>query len=468
MWVPRFSKPVAAVLVSMVVAMGAVLAQPSSAQEPTAHLSAPRAACPAGQLLPGPVTRVSPGGLSAAAGSFVSWPDVIVDDTGRLTTAFQVQKRSQDDADLWSADVPASSGDPRLIRAGDPGFPRMGDPHQIRNLGSDAVGTQTMAWVEFDSSSFFSNVMVATRPPGGAWSAPTIVNQRRGDIDDAHLAVSAGGAAVLTWSRLRGEHRHRVIAAYRPAGSATWQPPRLLVRNAASSEVGIDDAGNATIAYDAHRGYVRLRHFEPAVGKWLAHETHGADAAGSIAGASDLAVSPNGAVTMTWEQKPRNSPRYAHFAVRWHPDSSQTLPMVRRRGGNRVVDNALGIDENGVAVAAWWTANHDVVAQTSRPDGSWRHRVVLAKTQRGPELSTLNVTMNRRGDTLVVWKAKRGDDPRLRGRYRPAGGVWGPVQRLTPSGVHANIWTTAIGTDGTAAVAWMRTRRVAARQLTVC
>jgi hypothetical protein len=273
-----------------------------------------------------------------------------------------------------------------------------------------------------------------------------------------HLAVSASGAAVLSWNRRLG-HRHRVFAAYRPAGSTTWQPPRFLVRNVTSSEVGIDDAGNATIVYGAHSGYVRMRHFVPADDKWVA--TGAASSIAPWAGNPDLAVSPNDAATVTWDQAQRSSPRFAHYA--WRSGTT-----VRRRGGNGVVDNALAVDENGIAVAAWWNADHDVVAQTSRPDGTWRPRVVLAKTQRGPELSTLNVTMNRRGDTLVVWKAKRGDDARLRGRYRSAGGAWAPVQRLSPTGVHPNIWTTAIGADGTAAVAWNRGRRVEARQLTVC
>jgi hypothetical protein len=459
---------VTAVLVSLVTALVALVTQPSSAQPRTARLPAARVACPTGQVLPGPVTPISPAGGSS---------NLVVDDTGRLTSAFPLEHGANPSvSDLRSADVPASPGDPRLIRSGsDPSYPAIAGP---RALGIDAAGNQTFAWREgpFDARLGLSDVKVATRSPGGAWSAPVVVNRGPGLFDKLALAVNADGAAVLTWVRARPSGQRpdfdndAVVAAYRPAAFASWQPASDLVSHAGPSEVGIDDAGIATVVYGSSevvppaRAAIRVRRYEPTVGWGPARRiSRDNDAFESFV---VLAVSPNGAATLAWEQDQGRSSPSGHFTRRMNP-AGQWLPVVRRRGGRQILSDALAMGGRGSAVAAWWNGRHDVVTQTSHRDGSWRRRMVLAKAQREAVTFRLEVRTNRRGDTLVVWQLSR-DLARLWARYRPAGGAWAPAQRLTPPGVEQIAWTTAIGPDGTAAVAWSGVHGLEARQLTVC
>lgn len=304
------------------------------------------------------------------------------------------------------------------------------------------------------------HVMVATRPRAGDWSSPTVLNPRPYFLDGVHLAVNRHGAAVATW--VRGVEQ--LIAAYRPAGSATWTRPQSLARRGAFfNEVGIDGAGNAVAVYDS--GGVQVRRFRPVTGWGPARRLSNPVRGGF---GSDLAVSPSGAAVVSWEQQPRGARRAAHLTARMTPRGHWRAP-VRRRGGLEVPDAGLGIDGRGVAVAAWWSRDASIVVQRSSRNGTWRRREVLARAQRGADRPTVKVATNARGDILVVWKARRGADPRLRARYRPASATtWSPMLRLTPPGVHANIYDTAVGPRGQAAVAWMRGRRVEARQILPC
>jgi hypothetical protein len=459
-------------LVSLVVALVVELAQPSSAQPPAAQLSTRLPACPAGQVLPGPVTQIAPTGSNSGFSS-----NMVVDDTGRLTTAFQVTHGVNPNvSELRSHEVPAAPGDPQLIRSGSgPDYPASGGR---RTLGIDAAGNETLAWREgpFDSRLEPSNVMVATRTRDGAWSAPVVVNRGPGLIDHLALAVNGAGAAVLTWVRARPSAERpsfdhdAVIAAYRPASSESWLPATTLVSHAVFSEVGIDDAGTVTVFYgtsvvaDAVRAVMRVRHYKPAVG-WRPARKIGTGS-GRLGAYSDLAVSPNGAATAAWLPVERNSHRWVQFNRRMTP-AGQWLPVVRRRRGGSVTPNGLAIGGRGSAVAAWWHYPDDVVVQTSRRDGSWRRPMWLAKNQPQAYRSRLEVRMNRRGDTLVVWQLSQ-DLARLWGRYRPAGGTWAPAQRLSPPDIEQIAYTTAIGPDGTAAIAWDGAHGLEARQLTVC
>jgi hypothetical protein len=453
----------------MLVAVVAVPTQPTSAQPSAARVSA-GAACPAGHMLLGPVHND------------VGADMMVVDDTGRLTNAFHVDGPGVDST-LWSRDVPASSGDPRKIRSGaddqDDAHAHYPGMSGQRLLGIDAAGNETLAWREgrVRPELGASNVMVATRPPGGAWSAPVTVNEEPGSIDNLYLAVNAAGAAVLTWQQASTgtEDPTPIMAAYRPAGSTTWLPPTHLGDSSDDDvpKVGIDDAGIATLVYeDATLHRVRVRRFEPGVGWGAARKI--SYRTPYWAGGSALAVSPNGAVTVTWSQiKVYNKSSPRQFTRRMTA-AGQSLPVVERRGGKAVQSDALAIGGRGSAVAVWRNYWNDVVAQTSHRDGSWRHRVVLAKAQRNLYRYHFEVRMNRRGDTLVVWQTQRrhtrnGWDGVLWGRYRPAGGAWAPTRRLSPrNGVLTIGWTTAIGPDGTAWLAWGGDGQVGTRRITVC
>lgn len=420
------------------------------------------AVCQSGQLVLGPVIRVSP------EASWVGRPSLISDSTGRLSAAFNVQRETPNgnEQTLWSGDVPQAADDPQLIRASEDDWPAMGSEDGSRDLGIDAGGTQTVAWKEeqvalSEEVGETWNVWVATRPSDGEWSSPTKVNTIGGILSDVHLAVNGSGAAVVVWRRGLNE----LFAAYRPSADAAWLPAqRLAAGGGYHHQVGIDDAGNATVLYNGSSGgSVRVRRLEPATGWGAARVISG----GRVATTSNLAVSSNGSATATWEEKLAGSDASGHFTRRMTA-TGDWLPIVRRRGGGIVFPGGLATDGNGVAIVAWKSRTREVVAQFSRADGSWRRPVVLSGPQQSPPWFPLKVAMNAHGDSLVLWKVGGDGDPRLRGRYRPTGQPWAPVQRLTPIGVNPDIYTSTVAPNGDAGIAWSRVRSVQARQLQAC
>lgn len=441
---------------------GTLLAGTENATASNTDAADAGAACVPGKLDAGPLTRMSP------TASWVSWPALVGDSSGGLSTAFQVQQtapRGETTASLWSADLPASPGDPRLIRAGGPDWPAMSDPDLIRNLGVDAAGIQTFAFVEEDipvdgPSSEDWNVWVATRAPGSAWSSPTRVNVSSAYLGEVRLAVNSSGAAVVTWN----QSLHRLWAAYRPASDAPWLPAtRLSRRDGYHHQVGIDDAGNATVAYNGMSGSAAwTRRYEPATG-WGAADRLSRD---DRAWGTQLAVSPSGVATATWSEQLPGRQADGHFIRRMTGDGR--WEGRERRRGAAIWDNGLAMDARGVTLVAWFNDRREVIARFSRPDGTWRRRVVLTGSQRNHPWWPLAVAMNRRGDTLVVWKAGTSRGPALRGRYRARGQAWAPTQRLSPVGVNPDIYTSTVTLTGDAGVAWLRRRAVEARQLAVC
>ena len=77
------------------------------------------------------------------------------------------------------------------------------------------------------------------------------------------LAVAPNGAAVLVWTDEHSSTNFDAYASYRAAGGDWGAPQKLVSGNVREFDVGIDDAGNAAVAYmegggisrDAYAGY---------------------------------------------------------------------------------------------------------------------------------------------------------------------------------------------------------------------
>lgn len=114
-------------------------------------------------------------------------------------------------------------------------------------LGVDGNGTATLVDVSADGA-----VTAATRPVGGAWSAPaTIAAADGGPAATADLAVNARGEAVVSWVRDSGDVSEVRVARRSAAG--TWTTASTLAVAAGDglfdAEVGIDPAGRATVTW---------------------------------------------------------------------------------------------------------------------------------------------------------------------------------------------------------------------------
>jgi hypothetical protein len=96
-------------------------------------------------------------------------------------------------------------------------------------------GTATEAFIQIDSLTPVASTTlhVGTLPPGGAYSDQLTIGSSEGYIPvNVAIAVAPDGAAIAAWSELTATNvatsPYRFRAAYRPAGSGSWEAPVMI------------------------------------------------------------------------------------------------------------------------------------------------------------------------------------------------------------------------------------------------
>ena len=453
----------------------------------------------------GTVVRLHPVTSLRPPARWVFAPDVVLDpNSGRATIAFAAAPRGSSPStstSLQSADLPSARVGPLSIRFGSKDrfpMPYNGESYGEfpgNSLGVDGAGNQIVLWREqvpapnyndLESTRLVTRgrVMAASRRAGGTWTAPTVLDSHLRGLTDTHLAVNRTGAAVAVWAEDRMVDLDRYVRVIRLYGSfrgsptGSWSSPNLLSQDRLgpseknfgfryAPQVGIDRAGNALVMYERRRGmgaWVRRR--DVTTHSW-AHATR-ISAASPNAGES-LAVSADGTAIVSLHEYVRTKNVVVWVTAKMRTNGSWQAPRrVRPDPGTPVargirdapVPQGLAVDGHGRALVVWREAkSNDLMVMERRVDGTWRRSTVLAPSQRRPvDWAGVRIAMNDRGDAFVVWEAGRFARAQLRGRYRPAGGPWSPVRRLTPAGIHPDEYAAAIGERGEAAVTWTQIR----------
>lgn len=296
---------------------------------------------------------------------------------------------------LVLAGVPASaSGTPGWVAGRS--FPLPGEA----TAGNGEVryqsgGTATEAFVHLASltpPTAPTAVHVGVVVPGRAYEDQLVIPSTATTFPvGVKIAVAPDGAAVAAWvealGSVNGPDRYR--AAYRPAGSSTWEAPFTIatdeeagssnlvpvisangaaavgVEHLASKEVGSSGQKVQRIDIAAH----------PAVGGWSSQRI---SPAGISTEDLSLAVDAKGDLAAAYLQRylettPETNDRY-HVVARRMPASSGIWgPAEELTGASTTSAYAVrvGENENGDAVIAWQLAG-DIEAVTRKgPEGSW-------------------------------------------------------------------------------------------------
>lgn len=158
-------------------------------------------------------------------------------------------------------------------------------------------GYAIVAWVERPSSA--QVVRVSTRPPGGDWSAPETFAVSLDSSFSVSVAIASSGAAAVAWEEVTSPSTYDVAVASRPAGGA-FTAPEILREGVQtfSPAVGVDAAGTVTLLYaPSPRTVVR----EFAAGS-SASAASPQVLSGSCAGFNQhLAVAPSGDAVLGYE-----------------------------------------------------------------------------------------------------------------------------------------------------------------------
>lgn len=193
-------------------------------------------------------TWAAPVDLSTIAGPRAN-PRIVVDPAGTatavwgtFTTTYGIQTATRSPGAPWSAPADLSA----------PGQ----DTFDTPELAADRRGTVTALWQRHDGSGWI--VTSATRPAGGAWTAPVDLSATGHDAWDPQVAVDPAGNATAVWS-LADEPMSdsaRTVQAARRTVAGEWTAPVDLSRGgtAWNPQVALDSSGNATTVWSHNDG----------------------------------------------------------------------------------------------------------------------------------------------------------------------------------------------------------------------
>lgn len=339
-------------------------------------------------------------------------------------------------------------------------------------VATDASGVTTVVWTERRTdgdggATWGPHVLSVDRAPGGSWSAPAQLSQRRGS--GPRVAVSSGHA-VAVWKSLR----RGAMSAYRAPGES-WQAPVPTPIRGARWALGLDDAGVAVVAFSSG-ARVRTSDLVESGTTWTEPTTIGDRKVGPL----DLAVNDRGDAVITWEH---------HWGSPHGEGWAQIDAIHRTAGGHwgRVhhvsepqrwgsLHPLVALDRRGRATATWVQGDDAVVkAARRRPTQGWGQPMTLGHDSRS---NAVPITAGPRGDVVAAWIVRRDRVTRADAAFRARGDEWQDVGPVSPRDEPPDVWgvadlVAAVTSEGDVGVAWPRngkwpasSRRVLFRELT--
>jgi hypothetical protein len=345
----------------------------------------------------------------------VSRPDVVVDAEGTTTV-------------VWSA-----SGSVTATRkpAGRTWGRRVVIGHGVApQAGIDERGTVTVVWIR-DREGFGPQVMAARRTAHGPWGPPVeisaAVSSPAPSVHGAfipNLAVSRGGAVVVTWLREPEDSgAARVQARYRPAGAGWGGIATLSPVEANSPVAAIDATGRPVIVYTVDATAFAVRRL---AGQWREPVRIGRHVE-----PPQVAVDDAGDIVVVWEAFVPASGVFEPQAVTRPVGGPWSDPVTL--DSTDYTEPVVASGPHGFSTAAWVRSDGEVVVSTHPVDGVWSapKPIAPAGVDAVPSPPFLQIRVGRSGAALVSW-TRVTTTSYVEAAYRPAEQTWLPPTRISP------------------------------------
>jgi hypothetical protein len=329
-------------------------------------------------------------------------------------------------------------------------------------MAVDAGGNAVMVWVQSDGAN--DRVTTRRRSAWGALSGIQTLSAAGRNAYAPALAVDPTGNSVIAWLRFDGTNT-RVQAVRRSASGALSAVKTLSAAGQDTVEpvsVGVDDNGNAVIAWSRYDGSVnRIQ----AV-RWGADGSIGSVQTLSASGADALepavAVDPDGNAVVVWSRSDGANSRIQ--AIRRAAGGNLSSVKNLSTSGRDAHAPRVGIDAQGSAIVAWL-----------RSDGS-NDRVQVRRRSRGGTLTavqnlsaagqsalTPSLAVDGTGRAVVAWGRSDGANDRIQIRRRAAGGGLSAVKTVSDPGQDAVDPKVGLDAEGNATAVWHRSDGANAR-----
>jgi hypothetical protein len=318
----------------------------------------------------------------------------------------------------------------------------------------DPQGNATAVWQRENGSNWI--IQSSEHPAGGAWSEPPDNLSEIGqDAGLPQVAVDPQGNATAVWQRSDGAN-YIVQSASRPAGGA-WSAPLDLSAAGHSAfypQVAVDPQGNATAVWQRSDGSNEIIQSSerPAGGVW-SEPPDNLSEIGQDAAFPQVAVDPQGNATAVWN---RGSPGNEVVQSSERPAGgawSEPLDLSTAAAGLAQV----AIDQQGNATAVWghWDGEDWIIQSSGRPaGGAWSEPLDLSAA--GHSAFYPQVAVDPQGNAAAVWFRTDGSNSIIQSSGRPAGGAWSAPLDLSAAEQYARAPQVAIDPQGNAAAVWYR------------
>ncbi len=322
-------------------------------------------------------------------------------------------------------------------------------------VGSD--GATTITWALSSGSNDI--IQAATRPAGSAtFGTPENLSASGGDAFTPQVAVGADGATTITWRRFNAGN-YIVQAATRPAGSTTFGTPENLSAsggNAYEPQVAVGADGATTITWRRSNG---SNDIIQAATRPAGSATFGApvdlSAVGGTANSPQVAVSADGATTITWRRQNGGSPNNWIIQAATRPAGSATFgaAMDLSVSGQNAASPQVAVGADGATTITWYRydGTHNIIQAATRAAGSATFNAPENLSASGQHAFDPQVAVGADGATTITWQ-RNGI---IQARTRPAGSAtFGAVADLSADGWDAYSPQVAVGADGATTITW--------------
>lgn len=300
----------------------------------------------------------------------------------------------------------------------------------------DAVAT----WVRRGDG--LDRIEAATRRLGGGWTTTTAVSSPSESAGSVQVVVDAAGNATAVWLGLRPENRQVIRISTRAANGA-WSTPEALTDLDGfvyEPDIAVAPDGTVTVVWceeiATSHGVVRTATRTPG-GNWsepvtLSDPSHSVEQ-------SQVAVDAQGTTTALWLWlTPGRSTGVVQSRTRpatgpWNDDTTDVS------GPDGLVSVVrLAVDDLGGATALWW--RYDIpapsgfktfVQSAQRVESDWQEPLTISTP--GVAVDEPAVVVDRHGTATAVWNELTSSVRTLRARVRTPDGTWGDPRVLSTS-----------------------------------
>jgi hypothetical protein len=332
-------------------------------------------------------------------------------------------------------------------------------------IAVDAAGEAVAVWKRFDEQHSF--IQAASRPPGGAWSAPTTISvSGKGPRSfELQLAMNAAGEAVAVWTHERDLDEDTTIQAASRSPAGSWSAPATISRStglagAREAQVVISASGEAVAAWNQFHAVKAAS--RPPGGVWSRPASLSKGRGDTLF--PQIAMNSAGEAIAIWESYGASGFADIVQAAARPPGGAWSGPANLSTARQEPTSPQVAIAASGEATVVWAREFFIAIQGVSRsPGGKWSSVRTLAKPNRHP-LEVLGpedpqVSFEPAGAPVAVWVREVAHSGLVvQTATGGLGGIWSKPTSISPRPLFAFEPQVALDAAGGAVVTWISRR----------